>query len=116
MLLKTAKQSNGGAYTLYWLLRLLICFYFWLCRASIAASGLSLVAASTGYSLAAVHSLLTVMGFCCRAVARGVRAQQLGGVHGLSRSAAAEIYPDQGLNPCPLIGRWILNRWTTSEV
>ena len=35
---------------------------------------------------------------------------------GLSCSAACEIFPDQELNWCPLIGRWILNNWTTREL
>ena len=25
-------------------------------------------------------------------------------------------FPDRGSNPCPCIGRWILNHWTTREV
>ena len=29
-------------------------------------------------------------------------------VHGLSHPVACGIFPDQGLNPCPLIGRQIL--------
>ena len=35
--------------------------------------------------------------------------------HGLSCSAECGILPDQGLNPCPCIGRWILNHCTTRE-
>ena len=35
-------------------------FLFWLCWVFITARGLSLVVASGGYSLAAVHGLLTV--------------------------------------------------------
>ena len=37
-------------------------------------------------------------------------------VHGLSFPRARRIFPDQGLNLCPLCGRWILNHWTTREV
>ena len=36
--------------------------------------------------------------------------------HGLSCSEAYGIFPDRGSNPCPCIGRWILNHWTTREV
>ena len=35
--------------------------YFWLCSVFIAVCGLSLVAASKGYSLTAVHGLLTAI-------------------------------------------------------
>ena len=37
-------------------------------------------------------------------------------VPGLSCSAARGIFPDQGSNLCPCIGRWIPNCWTTREV
>ena len=39
-------------------------------------------------------------------------------VHGLSCSVACGIFPDQGLNRCPLhglSGRWTLSRWSTRE-
>ena len=36
--------------------------------------------------------------------------------HGLSCSVACGIFPDQGLNPCPCVGRRILNHCTTREV
>ena len=35
---------------------------------------------------------------------------------GLSCSAAYGIFPDQGLNPCPLHAQWILNHCATREV
>ena len=35
-----------------------LCVYFWLCWIIVAACGLSLVAASGGYSLVAMHRLL----------------------------------------------------------
>ena len=37
-------------------------FYFWLLWVFVAVRGLSLVAASGGHALAAVHSLLTLVG------------------------------------------------------
>ena len=37
-------------------------------------------------------------------------------VHGLSCSEARGIFLDQGLNPVPCVGRWILNHWTTRKV
>ena len=36
--------------------------------------------------------------------------------HGLSRSVACGIFTDQGSNPCPCIGRQILNHCATREV
>ena len=38
------------------------------------------------------------------------------GVHGFSCSESCGIFPHQGSNPCPSIGRRILNHWTTREV
>ena len=35
--------------------------------------------------------------------------------HGLSCSTACGIFPDQGSNPCPCIGRRILNHCATRE-
>ena len=52
---------------------------------------------------------------CCRAQALGSQASVVV-VHGLSCPEACGIFPDQGLNSCPLHGRWILNHWTTREV
>ena len=37
-------------------------------------------------------------------------------VHGLSCSTACRIFPGQGSNPCPCIGRRILNNCATREV
>ena len=42
----------------------------------------------------------------------GTQAQYLW-VHGLSYPAACGIFPDQGSNCVPCIGRWILNPWIT---
>ena len=36
--------------------------------------------------------------------------------HGPGFSMACGIFPDQGSNLIPFIGRWILNHWTTREV
>ena len=89
---------------------------YWLRWVFVAARGLSLVAASRGYSS------LPCAGFsCCRAqalgmwpsvvVARGLSScgsrtlecrRSVVVVHGLSCSVACGIFPDQGSNPCPL--------------
>ena len=53
-----------------------------------------LVAASRCYILAAVHKLPIVV-------------VSLFGAHGLRCPAACGIFPDQGLNLCPLVGRFL---------
>ena len=53
-----------------------------------------LVAASRCYILAAVHKLSIVV-------------VSLFGAHGLRCPAACGIFPDQGLNLCPLVGRFL---------
>ena len=45
--------------------------------------------------------LIAVASLCCGARALGTRASVVV-AHGLSGSAACGIFPDQGLNPCPL--------------
>ena len=97
---------------IYLLLLFLKFIYFWLCWVFVATHGLSLVAASGGYSS------LRCVGFSLRwllllqstgsrhagsvVVARGL--QSAGSVvvaHGLSCFTACGIFPDQGSNPCP---------------
>ena len=72
-----------------------------LCWVFVAACRLSLVAASGGYSS------LQCTGFSLRwpLLLRSTGSRRAGSVivaHGLSRSTACGIFPDQGLNPCPL--------------
>ena len=83
--------------------------YFWLCWVFVAALRLSLVAASGGYSS------LRCAGFSLRWLlllwstgsrhegfsSCGARASVVV-AHGLSCSVACGIFPDQGLNLCPL--------------
>ena len=73
---------------------LILFIYFWLCW------GWVLVAACA-LSLVAVHGLLTAVASLSRARALGVWAWAIV-AQGLSCSAACEIFPDQGPNPCPL--------------
>ena len=61
--------------------------FFWLYGVFVAACGLSLVAGSGGYSLAAVSRLLI-------AVASLV-------AHRLSCHVACGVFPEERLNPCP---------------
>ena len=80
-------------------------FYFGLRWGSVAAQGLSLVAASGGYS-----SLRCGAFSCCGARAQGTRASVVVArglwsadsvvmAHGLSCTAACGIFLDQGSNP-----------------
>ena len=62
--------------------------YLWLCWVVIDVRGLCLVVESGGYSL--LQALITQISIVV--------------AHRLSCSAACGIFPDQGLNPCPL--RW----------
>ena len=78
-----------------------VCMYVWLCWVFIAAHGLSLVAASRGYSS------LQCVGFSLRWLllwrSTGSRAQASVVVaHWLSCSTTCGIFLDQGSNPCPL--------------
>ena len=78
-----------------------ICFLFWLCWASIAAQGLSLVVGRGGYSLVAVHGLLIAVASLF--VAQGL--QSSGSVfvtYRLSCPVTCGILLDQGSNLCPL--------------
>ena len=107
----------GSARIVFFIIYLLI--YFCLCQIFIAACRLSLVVASggcsslwcTGFSL--YQLLITVASLVAGHGIQGVwasvvvdpRLQSTGSVvvvHVLSCSEACQIFPDQGLNPCPL--------------
>ena len=100
----------------FFLINLFILFiYFWLRWVFVAARGLSLVAASRGYSSLwcagfSLRWLLLLQSTGSRRAGSVVVACGLwsaGSVvpaHGPSCSAACGIFPDQGSNPCPL--RW----------
>ena len=74
--------------------------FIWLHWVFVAVSRLPLVAASEGYSS------LRCTGFSLRwLLLRSMASRRAGSVvvaHGLSCSAACGIFPDQGLNRCPL--------------
>ena len=75
--------------------------YFWLCWIFVAAQGLSLVAASGGYSPVSVHGLLIEVA----SLLQGTGSRHTGSVvvaHWLSCPAAYGIFPDQGSNWCSL--------------
>ena len=82
----------------------------------VAARGLLIVVASRCGAGLQVRGLQQLWHAGSVVVARGL--QSTGSVvvaHGLSCSATCGILPDQGLNPCTLHGRRILNHCTTRE-
>ena len=90
-----------GLFILHIFFKILFIFYLWLCWVFISVQGLSLVAASGG------HSSL----WCARSslsrplLLRSTGSRGAGSVivaHRPSCSVACGIFPDQGLNPCPL--------------
>ena len=93
----------------------LINLFMGLQRDSVAARRLCLVVVSQGlFSICSVWASHCGGISCCLSVgSRHVGFSSCG--TRLSCSAACGMFPDQGSNPCPLIGRWILNHWTTKE-
>ena len=75
--------------------------YFWLCSVFFGAHGLSLVVVSRGYSLVAMLRLLTAV--ASLVVEHGLQSTGSGVVtQGLSCLSPCGVFPDQGLNSCPL--------------
>ena len=75
--------------------------YFWLCWVLVSVWGLSLVAASGGHS----SSWCAGLSLSRPLLLRSTGSRHAGSVvvaHGSGCSAACGIFPDQGLNPCPL--------------
>ena len=75
--------------------------YFWLCWVFISIRGLPPVAASGGHSSPRCVGLSLSRPLLLRSTGSR-RAGSVIVAHGLSCSAACGIFPDQGLNPCPL--------------
>ena len=75
--------------------------YFWLCWVFVSVRGLSLVAASRGHSSSRCAGLSLSRPLLLRSTGSR-RAGSVVVAHGTSCSAACGIFPDQGLNPCPL--------------
>ena len=90
---------NLKIYSIFFKINLFI--YFWLCWVCVSVRGLSPVAASGGHS----SSRCTGLSLSRPLPLRSTGSRRTGSVvvaHGLSRSAACGILPDQGSNPCPL--------------
>ena len=93
--------TKHGDFFFFLILFIYLFIYFWLCWVFVSVRGLSPVAASGGHSSlqCAGLSLSRPLPF------RSTSSRRTGSVvvaHGLSCSAACGIFPDQGLNPCPL--------------
>ena len=82
-------------------LNLFIYIYFWLCWVFASVRGLSPVAASGGHSSSRGAGLSPSRPLPLRSTGSR-RAGSVAVAHGLSRSVACRIFPDQGSNPCPL--------------
>ena len=83
------------------LIYLFLFFYLWLCWVFVSVRGLSPVAASGGHSSSRCAGLSLSRPLLLRST--GSRCP--GSVvvaHGPSCSVACGIFPDQGLNPCPV--------------
>ena len=76
--------------------------YLWLCWVFVSVRGLSLVAASGGHSSSRRAGLSLSRPLLLRRSTGSRRAGSAIVAHGPGRSAACGIFPDQGLNPCPL--------------
>ena len=76
-------------------------FYLWLCWVFVSVRGLSLVVASGGHSSSQCAGLSLSRPLLLRSTGSR-RAGSVVVAHGPSCSAACGIFPDQGLNPCPL--------------
>ena len=84
-----------------WCLFIYLFIYLWLCWVFVSVLGLSLVAASGGHSSLRCAGLSLSQPLLLRSTGSR-RAGSVVVAHGLSCSAACGIFPDQGLNPCPL--------------
>ena len=85
----------------FFFLLIYLFIYLWLCWVLVSVRGLSLVAASGDHS----SSRCTGLSSSRPLLLRSTGSRRAGSVivaHGLSRSAACGIFPDQGSNPCPL--------------
>ena len=103
----TYPQTNRAVYIKYvpllknFLINLFIFIYFWLCWVFVSVQGLSLVAASGDHSSSWCAGLSLSRPLLLRSTGSR-RAGSIVVVHGPSCSAACGIFPDQGLNQCPL--------------
>ena len=100
-------QSEEKVHSLLFIIIIVFLFYFWLCWVFVSVQGLSLVAASGGHSSSRCAGLslsrpLLLRSTGSRRAGSVVMARSVVVAHGPSCSVACGIFPDQGLNPCPL--------------
>ena len=105
-------QSRVCLFLIYLFIYLFI--YLWLCWVFVSVRGLSLVVASGGHSSSRCVSLSLSRPLLLWSTGSR-RAGSVVVAHEPSCSAACGIFPDQGSNPCPCIGRQVLNHCTTRE-
>ena len=82
-------------------IRVFVFIYFWLHWVFVAVLGLSLVLASGGCSLVAMHGFSSQWLFLFWSMDSRAQASVLA-LHGFSCSTVCGIFLNQGLNPCPL--------------
>ena len=101
-LVKRSLQSQHVIhFTLFFLKYINLFIYFWLCWVFVYVRGLSPAAASGGHS----SSRCVGLSLSWPLLLRSTGSRRAGSVvvaHGLSCSEARGIFPDQGLNLCPL--------------
>ena len=97
-------ESSYFVFTFFFFFNFIYLFiYPWLFWVFVSARGLSLVAASGGHSSSRCAGLSLSWPLLLRSTGSRCAGSAIV-AHGLSRSAARGIFPDQGSNPCPL--RW----------
>ena len=85
----------------------------WCKGSSLQRTGLSLVVVPWALALWLWRAGSVVA--VCGLSSCGVWAQQLQSTGLVAPRHVESQFPDQGLNPCPCIGKWILKHWTTRE-
>ena len=100
-LLLMATPANNNAEFTFTSFSFFKFIYLWLCWVFVSVRGLSLVAASGGHSSSRCVGLSLSRPLLLQSTGSR-RAGSVVVAHGPSGSTACGIFPDQGLNPCPL--------------
>ena len=94
-------EGYASFFFFFFLIFIYLFIYFWLCWVFVSVRGLSLVAASGGHSSSRCAGLSLSRPLLLQSTgSRGAASVVV--AHGPSCSAACGMFPDQGLNPCPL--------------
>ena len=97
--MQTARPAHP--ISLFFFFKFYLFIYLWLCWVFVSVRGPSPVVASGGHSSSRCAGLSPSWPLPLRSTGSR-RAGSAIVAHGLSRSAACGIFPDQGSNPCPL--------------